>query len=333
MGIIEIFSGISGSSLNSLYVIFVINPVVSIIIPTLNGGKVFRKLLEQLSIQSVRADELLVVDSGSNDETVNVAAEFGATIIEIPKQEFDHGATRSMAARRAKGNILLFFTQDAVPATADVIEKLIEPLIHDATIALSYGRQLPNNDASLSATALRIFNYPPQSVVREFSDREKLGLKTAFVSNSCAAYERSCLEEVSFFPESLIFGEDTCTAGRLLERGYKIAYVAEAAVFHSHNYTLIQEFRRSFDIGVLHRSEQWLCETFGRAEGEGLKYIKYELSMLLTPKMLYQLPLFFCRNLTKFLGYKFGTKYGNLPQWILPKLSMNSSWWHRNVTR
>jgi len=160
-----------------------------------------------------------------------------------------------------------------------------------------------------------------------------LGLKTAFVSNSCAAYRRSYLEEVGFFPENLIFGEDTCTAGRLLKRGYKIAYVAEAAVFHSHNYTLIQEFRRSFDIGVLHRSEQWLCDTFGRAEGEGMKYIRYELSMLLTPQNLHQLPLFFCRNLTKFIGYKFGTKYGNLPQCILPKLSMNSGWWHRNVTR
>ncbi len=294
---------------------------------------VFRRLLEQLSIQSVRADELIVVDSGSKDETIKNAADFGAIIIRIPQNKFDHGATRSMAAKEAKGNILLFFTQDAVPATDDVIEKLVEPLREDTSIALSYGRQLPNDDASLSAAALRVFNYPPQSVVRDFSDKDKLGLKTAFVSNSCAAYRRSCLEEVNFFPENLIFGEDTCTAGRLLERGYKIAYVAEAAVFHSHNYTLIQDFRRSFDIGVLHRSEQWLCETFGRAEGEGLKYIRYELSILLTSKKFYQLPLFFCRNLTKFIGYKFGTKYGNLPQWILPKLSMNSGWWHRNVTR
>ena len=313
--------------------IFVKQPLISIIIPTLNGSAVFRQLLEQLSRQSVKADELMVVDSGSNDETLQTAEKFGATIIRIPKREFDHGATRSMAAKRAQGNILLFFTQDAVPATDDVIEKLVQPLQQDTSIALSYGRQLPNNDASLSAAALRIFNYPPQSVVREFSDKDKLGLKTAFVSNSCAAYKRSCLEEVGFFPENLIFGEDTCTAGRLLERGYKIAYVAEAAVFHSHNYTLIQEFRRSFDIGVLHRSEQWLCDTFGRAEGEGLKYIRYELSILLASHKLYKLPLFFCRNLTKFIGYKFGTKYGNLPQWILPRLSMNSGWWHRNVTR
>ncbi len=309
------------------------HPVISIIIPTLNGGKVFRQLLEQLSAQSIKADELLIVDSSSSDATLSVAREFGATIIEIPQNEFDHGATRSMAAKHARGDILLFFTQDAVPETEDVIKGLVEPLLRDASIGISYGRQLPNIDASLSATALRTFNYPAQSITREFSDRERLGLKTAFVSNSCAAYRRSCLEEVNFFPEKLIFGEDTCTAGRLLEKGYKIAYVAEAAVFHSHNYSLLQEFRRSFDIGVLHSSEHWLLDTYGRAEGEGLKYIKYEFAMIMDRKKFYLLPLFFCRNLTKFLGYKLGNRYGVLPQWILPKLSMNSGWWHRNITR
>ena len=307
-------------------------PLISIIIPTLNGGTVFRQLLEELSAQSIQADELLVVDSNSSDETLKVAREFGATVIKIPQNEFDHGATRSMAAKHAKGNILLFFTQDAVPQTENVIKRLVEPFLQDISIAISYGRQLPNKDASLSATALRTFNYPAQSTIREFSDKERFGLKTAFVSNSCAAYRKSCLEEVGFFPEKLIFGEDTFTAGRLLERGYKIAYVAEAAVFHSHNYSLLQEFRRSFDIGVLHRSEQWLPDTYGRAEGEGLKYIKYEFSMIMARKKFYLLPLFFCRNLTKLLGYKFGNRYGILPQWILPKFSMNSGWWHRNVT-
>lgn len=312
---------------------FVMQAKISIIIPTLNGGAVFQKLLEKLSTQSVTADELLVVDSGSKDETVKIAEDFAATIIEIPQEAFDHGGTRSMAAKQAMGSILLFFTQDAVPETDYVLEKLVEPLLQDSSIALSYGRQLPNADASLSATALRMFNYPPKSVTRNFSDKEKLGLKTAFVSNSCAAYRKSCLEEVNFFPENLIFGEDTCTAGKLLQLGYKIAYIADAAVFHSHNYTLIQEFRRSFDIGVLHRSEQWLCDTFGRAEGEGFKYIRYELSMLLSKKQFHLLPLFFCRNLTKFIGYNFGTRYGTLPQWILPKISMNRGWWLRNLTR
>ena len=84
-------------------------PRISVIIPTLNGGDVFRELLEKLSSQSITPDELLVVDSSSNDNTQAVAEEFGARVISIPKSEFDHGATRSMAAQQAVGSLLLFF--------------------------------------------------------------------------------------------------------------------------------------------------------------------------------------------------------------------------------
>lgn len=305
-------------------------PRLSVIIPTLNGGSVFRDLLESLSSQSIIPDELLVVDSSSNDNTRMVAEKFGADVLTIPRGEFDHGATRTMAALRSKGDILIFFTQDAIPTSDELIALLIAPFAKDKAIAISYGRQLPNSDASLSASALRLFNYPAESKIRQFADKKMYGLKTAFVSNSCAAYRRSSLAEVGFFPDNLIFGEDTCTAGRLLQNNYKIAYVAEAAVLHSHNYSLWQEFHRSFDIGVLHKTEAWLPRTFGRAEGEGLKYIKYEFGMILEQKKVLLLPLFFCRNLTKFIGYKLGCKYSILPQWVLPKLSMNSSWWNRS---
>lgn len=304
-------------------------PRISVIIPTLNGGDVFRELLEKLSAQSVTPDEILVVDSSSNDNTQSVAEEFGAKLISIPRSEFDHGTTRTMASLQARGEILLFFTQDAIPVSHELIENLIAPFAKDESIAISYGRQLPKADASLSATALRSFNYSAQSKIREFSDKDTLGLKTAFVSNSCSAYRRSCLEEVGYFPDKLIFGEDTCTAGRLLQKEYKIAYVAEAAVFHSHNYSLSEDFRRSFDIGVLHKVEHWLPDTFGRAEGEGLKYIKYELTMISSQKKFYLLPLFFCRNAMKFIGYKLGNKYAILPQWLVPYLSMNRNWWSK----
>ncbi len=305
-------------------------PRISVIIPTLNGGNLLRQLLQKLSMQSIAADEILVVDSSSTDQTVSVAEEYGATVISIARDEFDHGTTRNLAVRHCRGDILLFFTQDAVPVSNDLIEQLTALLIHEPAIGMSYGRQLPHPDASLSATALRLFNYPEESAVRTFSDRETLGLKTAFVSNSCAAYRRSCLEELGCFQENLIFGEDTCAAGRMLQKGYAIAYVAGATIFHSHNYSLACEFCRSFDIGVLHSSEHWLIETFGRAEGEGIRYVKFELSLILNQKKFYLLPVFFLRNLAKYSGYKLGRRYHMLPRWLLPKLSMNSSWWDRS---
>ncbi len=300
---------------------------LSVIIPTLNGGKRFRQLLQLLSTQSVIADELIVVDSDSTDDTVAIAREFKAKIIQISRQEFDHGATRTMAVKESRGEIVLFFTQDAVPASADVIKNLITPLVENKKIAISYGRQLPNKNATLFARTLRTFNYPAISVVRKFADRKQCGLKTAFVSNSCSAYKKGYLQDVGYFKERLIFGEDTCCAGKLLKKGYQVAYVAEAAVFHSHNYSVAAELHRSFDIGVLHSKESWLLETFGRAEGEGLKYIRFEFFTILKEKKLFLLPVFFCRNLAKLTGYKLGRKYYAIPRWLCPKLSMNNKWW------
>ena len=84
-----------------------------------------------------------------------------------------------------------------------------------------------------------------------------IGIKAAFLSNSFAAYRRSALESVGGFPSDTIFGEDTFAAAKMLLNGWKIAYSAEATVYHSHNLTFIEEFRRYFDIGVFHSREKW----------------------------------------------------------------------------
>lgn len=305
------------------------HPQISVIIPTLNGGALFRELIESIHRQTVAVAEVIVVDSGSTDGTCDVAREYGAILFSIEQKDFDHGATRTFAAREASGELLLFFTQDAVPAGQNLIENLIAPLLAQSEIAISYGRQLPAATASLAAAALRNFNYPEYDRVRQFSDRERYGLKTAFVSNSCACYRKSSLARVGYFPENLLFGEDTCVAGKLLIDGFRIAYVAGPGVFHSHNYSLGQELRRSFDIGVLHAVEHWLPDTFGRAEGEGLKYIRFELSVIIKERQFHLLPLFFCRNFIKFIGYTLGSKYDILPHWLPPRISMNAHWWER----
>lgn len=305
------------------------HPQITVIIPTLNGGVLFRELMESIKGQTLAVAEIIVVDSCSDDSTCDVAREFGATLLSIARKDFDHGATRTLAAKEASGELLLFFTQDAIPASPDLIENLIAPLLADSQVAISYARQLPASTASLAATALRHFNYPPQSRTCQFSDRDRYGLKTAFVSNSCACYRKSSLAQVGYFPENLLFGEDTCVAGKLLIQGFKVAYVAEPGVFHSHNYGLMQDLHRSFDIGVLHAVEQWLPQTFGRAEGEGVKYIRFELGMIIKQRQFQLLPLFFCRNFMKFIGYKVGSKYDILPQWLPPRLSMNPHWWER----
>ena len=305
-------------------------PLLSVILPTWNGAVSLRELFVSLSRQTVLSHELLVVDSSSEDGTVAIAKEFGAQVLIVSPEDFDHGGTRSMIARKARGDILVFVTQDAVPVSTDALAKLIAPLLLDETIAVTYGRQLPSRDATVLATHLRYFNYPPQSVVRSFADRERFGFQTVFASNSFAAYRRTALAEVDYFKNGLIFGEDTCAVGRLLMHGYKVAYVAEAMVCHSHNYTCLQEFRRSFDIGVLHVTERWLLDTYGRAEGRGWQYVQSGLSYLVKVKKRALLPSFFWKMMLKFLGYKLGRNFQLLPQWLVPILSMHRSWWARH---
>jgi rhamnosyltransferase len=277
----------------------------------------------------LQPDEILVGDSSSDDPTVEICQKAGATVRILKRDTFDHGGTRTELAKQAHGEILVFFTQDAILATRDALERLIAPLLHHAQVACAYGRQLPAKNANPIAAHLRLFNYPPESSMRNYADRHRYGLKTIFISNSFAAYKRDCLNEFDYFKNGLIFGEDTCTLGRILAAGYEVAYVADAAVYHSHNYSLSQELRRSFDIGVLHISEKWLLDTYGGAESVGIKYILSVFSMLLKEKKYFLMPDCLLRSALKMIGYNLGRSYKKLPASWRPFLSMHRLWWQK----
>lgn len=304
--------------------------MISIIIPTLNGGELFGEVLNSIGDQDLDEKyELLIYDSSSTDDTVARAKAFGAQVIPVRREEFDHGGTRSLAAERAAGDILVFMTQDAVIADPGSLSALIAPLQKESSVDVTYGRQLPAEDATLAAAHLRLFNYPELSMQRSYDDRSKYGLKTVFVSNSFAAYKKVRLAAIGYFQDNLIFGEDTCAVGRLLLHGSMVRYVAEATVFHSHNYTFWEEFKRHFDIGVLHSAEQWLLQEYGRAEGHGASYVHSAISCFVSNKAWSLLPDLIIRCGVKYLGYNLGRKYRYLPEGLRPKCSMHHSWWQR----
>lgn len=305
---------------------------VSVIIPTYNGEETLRELFAVLHFQTITPHEVLVADSSSTDGTVEVCREHGAEVIVIAKDEFDHGGTRTMLAGKAKGDILVYFTQDAVPTTRNALERLIQPLVNAPDIAASYGRQLPRKNAEFSESYLRHFNYPQESVIRDYNDRRRFGIKTIFFSNSFAAYRKSSLEQVGFFKNGLIFGEDTCTVGRLLQRGHKVAYIGDVAVIHSHNYELFEEFRRSFDIGVLHTTEKELFDHYGKAETRGTEFVRTGLQILWQKKRFADMMDFVLRVGVKFIGYKAGRNHKIFPSAIVPGMSLNRAWWKKNKT-
>ena len=164
--------------------------MLSVIIPTCNAAQWLDEQLSLLIRQSLVPDEILVVDSASTDHTRAIARTYPQVeLIEIAREKFDHGGTRSMAARRSRGDILVFLTQDAIPANEHCLALLTAPLNRlNESVAVCYGRQLPHKDASPFATHLRLFNYPDSyEAPRCYTDRARLGLHTIFCTNSCAA--------------------------------------------------------------------------------------------------------------------------------------------------
>lgn len=305
---------------------------VSLIIPTLNAEPWLDDLLSALLRQTLLPDEILLVDSGSSDNTLKIAERYVREhsffrLIAIKKEEFDHGGTRTMAARQSSGDILLFMTQDAVPADNTALELLLRPFAENNNLAAAYGRQLPAKDATFFSEHLRLFNYPEKSQLRCLRDWKIYGFKTVFISNSFAAWRHDLLKEQGYFPEQLLFGEDTVALAKILEKGYYAAYISEAAVIHSHNYSIIQDFKRYFDIGVLHEIQAKHLLQHGGPAGAGKKYVLSELAFMSRTRKYSLLPESFLRNLCKFMAYKIGRRFRMLPRHWPARFSMNPGWW------
>lgn len=298
----------------------------AIFIPTLNGASTAPNLLAEIFRQSGVEFELRIIDSESTDNTISIFESNGVQIHPISGSTFNHGATRQSCVEMSPdADIIVFMTQDAILAHPESLKLLLD-CFEDDRIGAAYGCQVPNVDASPIAAHARLFNYPSQSSVKSLSDCSRLGIKTAFLSNSFAAYRRSALMSVGGFPSMVILGEDTYVAGKMILSGWKIAYCANAQVYHSHNYSVIEEFRRYFDIGVFHSREKWLLESIGKAEGEGKKFVISEFRYLLKQAPLY-IPSALLRTFFKYLGYKLGWMEGRIPKSLKIKASMNKGFW------
>ena len=299
---------------------------VAVIIPTFNAGKVWLNCLIALRQQVPQPQWVLVVDSGSTDGTDQAAEETGYELIRIAKGTFDHGGTRQMAAERLAGfDALVYLTQDAVLAAPNALAQLVAPFA-DPRVGATYGRQLPRLGSNPIEAHARLFNYPPRSNTRTLVDKAQMGIKAAFTSNSFAAYRTKALFEVGGFPSKLILGEDMVVAARMLQAGWSVAYAADAQVYHSHSYTVVQEFKRYFDIGVMHQDQAWILRDFGKPEGEGGRFVRSEFAYL-KDHAPWLLPSAFVRTLAKYLGYKLGQHSSSLPLSIKRKLSMHRGFW------
>lgn len=298
---------------------------IACIIPTYNGKADLQRLLDSLEMQTARFDTF-IVDSSSRDGTQELARNRVRNLTVIPSVQFNHGGTRQMMVdQNPHYDIYVFLTQDACLADKLSIMRIIEPFA-DPGVGAVCGRQLPHLEATPLAQHARFFNYPDGVQVKSMADVPQLGLKVAFMSNSFAAYRGIALSEIGGFPLHVIFAEDMYVAAKMLMTGWKVAYAGDAKCRHSHNYKLVDEFERYFDMGVFHAREPWIRENFGGAGGEGMRYVTSELRFLGLGRF-YLWPGAIVRNAVKLFAYKLGQQESRLPIRIKRKLGMYKRYW------
>lgn len=282
-------------------------PTVSIIIPVLNAEREIGNLLDTIKKQAYPISEIIVVDSGSEDRTVEICRKAESVhLIEIERKDFDHGRTRDMAFRESKGEVVVFLTQDAIPANEHFLERLIAPL-EDPKVAVSTGRQIPKKNATKMEKLVRLFNYPSDSNIRSKEDIPQLGIKTFFCSDVCAAYKRHVYLKLGGFDYPIRTNEDMFFAAKAINAGYSVAYVGDAEVFHSHNFTLKQQYKRNYIQGYEIEKHRIALNNVEQ-KSEGIKLVKFVSKELLKHGELFSFIHFGLDCCARLMGSRAGRK-------------------------
>lgn len=294
---------------------------VSVVIPTKNAGPVFDEVLDGLRAQQGIALQLVVVDSGSSDDTVARARTFGAVVHEIPPAEFNHGATRDLGIGLADAGVVVLMTQDAVPGDALLLQRMAQAF-DDPAVGGCYVRQVarPEHDVLIhrnldwSLTGRRV------SEVRQLAHPGALdGMSPVErytmcnFDNVCSALRKSAWETLHF--GRVDFAEDIEWSKKALIAGWKIAYVAESHVVHSHDRPLSYSYRRSY---VTHRKlfaeygmmtipspQVAVKSTLRSVMSDSLYVLRHQPGLGRKLSLLLQIPLL---NATSILGQYLGAR-------------------------
>lgn len=304
--------------------------MVDVIIPVYRPDKRFLVLIERLQKQTASIHEILVFHTRcKNDQWEEVYGKAleeysNVTVYHLNREEFDHGGTRHFAMEQSKADLVVFMTQDALPADRKLIENLTSHL--KGNVAAAYARQLPYKKCCTFERVTRQFNYPEESREKSFVDLPILGIKTFFCSNVCAAYRKGIYDDLGGFIRRTIFNEDMIYASKAIKEGFVIRYEAKARVYHSHNYSNMEQLRRNFDLGV---SQVQHPEVFAAitSEAEGSKLVKTATRYLIDHKQYTRLPNFYLQCASKYMGYLLGKNYKYLPMKVIEHLTMNKEYW------
>ena len=300
---------------------------IDVIIPTYKPGKEFEKLIGRLQKQEYPIHKIIIINTRTDifpEELDRSNYEIEITHIEL--DQFDHGGTRNMGAGMSDADIVVYMTQDAIPVDEKLIGTFAKIFEENPDIGIAYGRQLPREECNIIERYTRRFNYPEKSLIKTKEDLPKLGIKTFFCSDVCAAYRRNYLLSAGGFEDPTIFNEDMIFAGKRIYAGDKVAYIAEAKVIHSHNYTGRQQFHRNFDLAVSQAQHPEVFEGVP-SEGEGIRMVKATAKYLLRNGYPWKVFTLVYQSGCKYIGYFLGKRYEKLPMWLILKCTSSKKYW------
>ena len=302
---------------------------VDAVIPAYKPGHDLRELVEKLLDQTVRLGRIIIINTDREffDEKEYLIAPV-VEVVHITRHEFDHAGTRDMGLRMSDADYVLFMTMDAIPKDNYLVEKLLSGFRRADNIAVSYARQLPKKDCNRIEQITREFNYPAQSRVQTSDDIKELGIKAYFCSDVCAMYDTLICRSLGGFKAPAIFNEDMVYAAEALDAGYAVSYCADALVYHSHNYTGRQYYRRNFDLGVSQADHPEIFERFN-VKGTGMQLVRKSLAQICrrgTPADIIRLVYY---SGMKYLGFRKGKNYHKLSLKSCLKHTSDKEYWNR----
>ena len=228
-------------------------PRVTVFIPTWNGGPLFDEVLREICAQETPVPfEVLAIDSGSKDGTLDVLAKHRVRVLRIPNSEFNHGLTRNRAVQEARGEIVVLTVQDATPASRHWLATMVSDF-SDPEVVGVYCHQIPRPDCSpfLKDRLKSWVSGEGQPTVRQVAGPDAFWalppverFHAAAFDNVSSAVRRSFALEHPF--QRRQFGEDVTWARGAILAGKKIVMEPRVAVIHSHQNSIWYEFRRAY---------------------------------------------------------------------------------------
>ena len=303
-------------------------PKVSFILSTRNVEKYIGSLLESIFSQEYDGEmEVLIIDS-SDDRTPEIVKEFPIKYIWLEPEDYNYGKTRNEGAAITDGDFLVFLSADVEIKDKRWLSKLISHF-SNPEVAGVYGRHIPREDAAPMEQFFILRTYPPQSDQVSL-EGGKLKKSFVFFSNVNSAIRRSVWEQIKF--PVMLKGEEEEWAKRALLAGYKILYDGDAAVYHSHKYSLKTIFQECFDTGafmpVVYQGEgadYSMKDVFI----DGLKYISGEFRFMIRNGYWHWIPYAIIYDIMKFLGVFLGSKQKYMPLWMKRALCRKKNHWDK----